>query len=80
MLYWKHICCDVAGVEGSLDFDKMAHTELLKSDVAKDRISVKPRTRKATRQSRKKREVRHASFRRGSGVNLFKANSVSDIV
>ena len=67
-------------MEGSLDFDKMAHTELLKSDVAKDKISVKPRTRKASRQSRKKREVRHASFRRGSGVNLFKATCVSDIV
>ena len=52
-------------MEGSLDFDKMTHTELLKSDVAKDRISVKPRARKASRQSRKKREVRHASFRHG---------------
>ena len=67
-------------MEGSLDFDKMTHTELLKSDVAKDRISVKPRARKASRQSRKKREVRHASFRHGSGVNLFKANSVFDVV
>ena len=58
MLRWA----GVAGSEGPLDFDKMSQTELLKSDVAKDRISVKPRARKATRQSRKKRDVNNDLF------------------
>lgn len=45
-----------AGSEGPIDFEKMGSTELLKSDAAKDRISVKPRARKATRKSQKKRD------------------------
>lgn len=37
-----------------IDFDKLGSTELLKSKHAKDKISVKPRKGKTTRQSRKK--------------------------
>ncbi|KAL8587654.1 hypothetical protein ACOMHN_045343 [Nucella lapillus] len=44
------------GAETPIDFEKMGQTELLKSDVAKDRISIKPRSRKTNRQSRKQRE------------------------
>ncbi|XP_076468169.1 uncharacterized protein LOC143298994 isoform X2 [Babylonia areolata] len=41
------------GAEAAIDFEKVGQTELLRSDIAKDRISIKPRK---TRQSRKKRE------------------------
>ncbi|PVD34169.1 hypothetical protein C0Q70_05432 [Pomacea canaliculata] len=40
--------------EMTIDFDKLGSTELLKSKHAKDKISVKPRKGKTTRQSRKK--------------------------
>lgn len=44
------------GAEAPIDFEEMGHTELLKSNIAKDRISIKPRSRKTNRQSRKQRE------------------------
>ncbi|XP_012941418.1 platelet binding protein GspB [Aplysia californica] len=40
----------------SLDFTGIEKTEVLKSSALKDRMSIKPKGRKATRQSRKKKE------------------------
>ena len=47
----------ISGSEAPIDFSGMEETVLLKNTIAKDRISIAPKSRKTRAQSRKKKDV-----------------------